>query len=232
PEDIGDTGSELEGPANHASDVGADDGSDSDTSSSLTTSSQPRGYAERLMDHILQPKSARDKVAAPKASGHTPQKKKKAATTMAKPDSDNSICKIVAQTKVKNITYNLAIFPASEHTKELKKRTGTNTFMKLEVEEPFDTWKAQLLVRIDKTLAPNVLDFVNYETTFTVPRVSTAPMAISCDDEYMDMLERIGRTKDLVCYVFVQERQQIPSSKKHEKENIPVEDEDENTDNE
>jgi hypothetical protein len=85
--------------------------------------------------------------------------------------------------------------------------------MKLEVEELFDTWKAQLLVRIDKTLAPNILDFVNYETTFTVPCVSTPPMAISCDDEYMDMLECIGRTKDLVCYVFVQEHQQIPSSK-------------------
>jgi hypothetical protein len=81
------------------------------------------------------------------------------------------------------------------------------------VEDPFNTWKAQLLVCIEKTLAPNVLDFDNYETTFTVPRVSTAPMAISCDEEYTDMLERIGRTKDLVCAVFIQEHQQMQSSK-------------------
>jgi hypothetical protein len=120
---------------------------------------------------------------------------------------------IVTQTKAKNITYNLAIFPASEHTKELKKRMGTNTFMKLELEEPFDTWKAQLLDHIHKTLAPNVLKFANYEATFTVPRVSTAPMAISSDKEYTDMLECIGRTKDLICSVFVQECQQMPSSK-------------------
>jgi hypothetical protein len=38
------------------------------------------------MDHILLPKSARDKMAAPKANGHAPQKKKKkAAATMVKP---------------------------------------------------------------------------------------------------------------------------------------------------
>ena len=47
------------------------------------------------------------------------------------------------------VTYNLAIFPTSERTKELKKRNGKNTFMKLDNDEPFNTWKAQLLVHID-----------------------------------------------------------------------------------
>ncbi|EDR13143.1 uncharacterized protein LACBIDRAFT_322603 [Laccaria bicolor S238N-H82] len=224
PEDVRDTSSELEGSGSH----GSDDGSDSDSSSSLMASSQPHSYANHLMDHILLLKSARDKMAAPKANGHTPpKKKKKAAITMAKP-----VFAIAAETKAKNITYNLVIFPTSECMKELKKRAGTNTFMKLEEEEPFDTWKAQLLVCIDKTLTPTVLDFANYETTFTVPHISTAPMAISCDEEYTDMLECIRRTKDLVCAVFVQEHQQMLSSKKHEKENIPKENEDENMEDE
>ena len=43
---------------------------------------------------------------------------------------------------VNTVTYNLAIFPAEEHMKDLKKQTGKNTVMKLDTNEPFDTWKA------------------------------------------------------------------------------------------
>ena len=85
--------------------------------------------------------------------------------------------------------------------------------MKLDTDEPFDTWKAQLLVRIDKILAPNILDFANYEVNFTVACISVAPMAISCDEEYLDMLGCVARTRDLVCNIYVQELQQMASSK-------------------
>lgn len=94
---------------------------------------------------------------------------------------------IVTEIKAKNITYNLTIFPASKCMKELKKQAGTNTFMKLEVEEPFNTWKAQLLACIHKILTLNVLNFVNYETTFMVPHISTTLMAKSPNEEYTDM---------------------------------------------
>ena len=107
----------------------------------------------------------------------------------------------------KIITCNLAIFPASERMKELKKRTGKNTFMKLDIEEPFDTWKAQLLVRINKMLPPDLLDFANYEVNFTVAHISTTPMAISCNEEYDDMLSHVSRTKDLLCAIYIQELQ-------------------------
>jgi hypothetical protein len=113
----------------------------------------------------------------------------------------------------KIITYNLAMFPAAERMKELKKRNGKNTFMKLGSDEPFDTWKAQLLVRIEQKLAPDTLDFANYEVNFTVARISTAPMAVSVDEEYSDMLERVSRSKDLVCAIYIQELQQMASSK-------------------
>ena len=103
------------------------------------------------------------------------------------------------------ITYNLSFFLQSERTKELKKRTGKNTFLKLEDIEPFDTWKAQLLVLIDKHLSPPTLDIDNYEINFTVPRISTAPMSVSCEDEYSDMLERVKKGKENVCTVYVQE---------------------------
>lgn len=111
------------------------------------------------------------------------------------------------------MTYNLAIFPTSERTKELKKQNGKNTFMKLDDDEPFDTWKAQLLVRIDKILQPEKLDFNHYEVNFTIARISTAPMPISCEEEYKDMLERLGKSKNPVCNILVQELRQTSSSK-------------------
>ena len=142
------------------------------------------------------------------------------------------------------MTYNLAIFPTSERTKELKKRNGKNTFMKLDYDEPFDTWKAQLLICIDKILQPEKLDSNHYEVNFTIARISTAPMPISCEEEYKDMLERLGKSKNPVCNILVQELRQTSSLKvsqaqftivdtfliiwtiqKHEKENEPEGDE-------
>lgn len=59
--------------------------------------------------------------------------------------------------------YNLILLPASECTKiDIKKRTPiTSTFMKLDSHELFDTWKAQLLVRINKAFSPKVINFIN-----------------------------------------------------------------------
>jgi len=111
------------------------------------------------------------------------------------------------------MTYNLAIFPTSERAKDLKKKIGKNTFMKLDDEKPFDTWKAQLLVCIDKILLPKKLDFNNYDVNFTIACISMAPMAISCEEEYKDMLERLGKSKNPVCNIFVQDIQQTSSLK-------------------
>ncbi|KIJ93076.1 hypothetical protein K443DRAFT_125727 [Laccaria amethystina LaAM-08-1] len=139
-------------------------------------------------------------------------------------DEENATKKALAL-----VTYNLAIFSASEHTKELKKWNGKNTFMKLDNNKPFDTWKAQLLVRINKILLPEKLDFNHYEVNFMIARISTALMAISCEEEYEDMLERLGKTKNPVCTILVQELRQTSSLKKREKENEPEGDEADHT---
>ena len=92
--------------------------------------------------------------------------------------------------------YNPAIFPAGKRTRELKKQNGKNTFMKLDNDRLFDTWKAQLLIHIDKILFPKKLNFNYYEVNFTTACISTAPMAISCKEEYKDMLEHLGKSKN------------------------------------
>lgn len=97
------------------------------------------------------------------------------------------------------------MFSAKEASKDLKKRTGKNAYMVLNSNLPFDTWRAQLLVRIEKTLKPRKLDINDYEIHFTVARVSPSPLLVASDEEYLNMLERVGRSKDSDCNVYVQE---------------------------
>lgn len=105
----------------------------------------------------------------------------------------------------KKFTFNIAMFSAKEQSKDLKKRAGKNTYMVLDNNEPFDTWKAQLLVRIEKTLMPSTLDINNYEIHFTVARISPSPLMVASDEEYVNMLEWVGRSKNSSCNVYVQE---------------------------
>jgi hypothetical protein len=99
------------------------------------------------------------------------------------------------------------MFPAKERSKDLKKRTGKNTYMILNNNEPFDTWNAQLLVKIEKMLNPSKLNISDYEIHFTIARISPLPLMVSSEEEYANMLERMGKSKDLACKVYVQELQ-------------------------
>lgn len=105
----------------------------------------------------------------------------------------------------KKFTFNIAMFSAKEASKDLKKRAGKNAYMVLHNNEPFDTWNAQLLVKIEKMLNPSKLDIANYEIHFTIARISPSPLTVSSNEEYTNMLERVGRSKDLACNVYVQE---------------------------
>ena len=51
--------------------------------------------------------------------------------------------------------------------------------MDLNNNEPFDTWRAQLLVRIEKMLNPCKLNINNYEIHFTVAHVSPSLLMVS-----------------------------------------------------
>ena len=54
----------------------------------------------------------------------------------------------------------ISIYPAAQMKKEAGKRgTAKNTFLQLESMEPWDTVKAQLLVKIDSILKPTTIDF-------------------------------------------------------------------------
>jgi len=97
------------------------------------------------------------------------------------------------------------MFSAKEASKDLKKCPGKNTYMVLNRNLPFDTWRAQLLIQVEKTLKPSKLDINNYEIHFTIACVSPLPLLIASDEEYLNMLEQVGRSKDSECNVYVQE---------------------------
>jgi len=52
---------------------------------------------------------------------------------------------------------------------------------------------------------PSKLDIKNYEIHFTIARISPSPLMVASDEEYVNMLERVGRSKDSACNVYVQE---------------------------
>jgi len=101
--------------------------------------------------------------------------------------------------------FNLSIFPASESTKEMKKCRGHNSYLKLNSNIPFDTWKAQLLVKIDEKMKPDRISYEDYEVSFMIPRVSPQLLSIVNEDDYNLLCERTQKAKDQQATVYVQE---------------------------
>jgi hypothetical protein len=77
--------------------------------------------------------------------------------------------------------------------------------MKLDSDEPYDTWVAQLLVRVEKILAPPNIGLENYEISFSIPRIVSTPRTLSSKDDFTDMLNYVLKTKDKTCSVHIQE---------------------------
>lgn len=107
------------------------------------------------------------------------------------------------------ITYNISLFPAAEMRKDLKKRRGQGTYLKLAADEPFDTFKAQLLVKIDNEMKPATISFDNYIVSFTIPCLSPSPLAITNQKDYDELIARVKKAKDLTATVYVQEMQNV-----------------------
>ena len=110
------------------------------------------------------------------------------------------------------ITYNLTVFPMGENTKDLKKRCGKGVFLKLSSDRPFDTWKAQVLVKIDATLHPDTIVFEDYEVVFSVPHVSPTPLAITNEEGYAELIQHAMKSKNYEANIYIQ--QLAPAVKK------------------
>jgi hypothetical protein len=89
----------------------------------------------------------------------------------------------------KSITYILAILSADEIKKAIAKCSPKTLTLQLTTDEPWDTVKVQLLVKISQALNPKVVDHNNYTVTFFIPCIFTKPSApLHSDDNYKLLL--------------------------------------------
>ncbi len=79
---------------------------------------------------------------------------------------------------------------------EKKRGDPKNTFLQLGRDEPWDTLKAQLLVKISNILKPMNLEFKNYGFFFTVPRVHMKSTSLDDETSYAFMVDRALKGRD------------------------------------
>lgn len=98
------------------------------------------------------------------------------------------------------------ILPYSELKKDdIKKRVGTATILSLYLDEPFDTFKAQVLRKIEKETNPTILSFENYKTFFTIVHIAPQPTSLTDEDDYRELIKRLQRIGTPAATIYIQE---------------------------
>ena len=86
--------------------------------------------------------------------------------------------------------YTISVFTPVQMKINSGKRGGAkNTFLQFGSKEPWNTFIAQLLVKIDGILNPATITFENYTVTFSVPWVHTKPTDLTNENSYKFMVE-------------------------------------------
>jgi hypothetical protein len=94
------------------------------------------------------------------------------------------------------LDYIVAIFPPAELKKAITKRVSKNMSLRLSTDEPWDTVKAQILVKIDTALNPQTINFENYSIAYTIPRIVTKPgYPLSNANDYALLVDRARKPK-------------------------------------
>ena len=95
----------------------------------------------------------------------------------------------------KTITYVISLFSTEELTKPESKQKPRNVSLDLKTDEPWDTMKAQLLVKIDIAFSPWRLKFDDYEVMYYIRGAITKPgIPLTNDAEYASLVDRVLRS--------------------------------------
>jgi hypothetical protein len=107
----------------------------------------------------------------------------------------------------------------SEPKTPLQKRSPEHTISwKVHFGDPYDTFRAQLLVQIDKYFEPQQINFEDYLIRYTILRLSPNPITLD-EDGYEALKESIGTKKPPSVTVYVQPTKPVQSTTKSNKEN-------------
>jgi hypothetical protein len=78
----------------------------------------------------------------------------------------------------------------------VSKRAPKITSLTLSTDEPWDTMKAQILVKISDSLNPSLLDFNNYNTSFYINRTLPKPgLPLLAESDYLTMTKKAFNMK-------------------------------------
>ena len=105
-------------------------------------------------------------------------------------NSDSEDGPLAAPEDGTQIMYTISVFTPVQMKFNSGKRGGAkNTFLQFGSKEPWNTFIAQLLVKIDGILNPATITFENYTVTFSVPWVHTKPTDLTNENSYKFMVE-------------------------------------------
>ncbi|KAL5512135.1 hypothetical protein ACEPAG_3656 [Sanghuangporus baumii] len=85
------------------------------------------------------------------------------------------------------LSFVLELFSYSEMQKKTKERASKSTRFSLSSDEPFDTFKAQLLAKISDLLKPAILRFEDYHITYMIKRKQKMT-SLQNEDDYHFLL--------------------------------------------
>jgi hypothetical protein len=97
----------------------------------------------------------------------------------------------------KKINYILSIISSSEAKKSVSKRIPIGRILELDANEPWDTVQAQILVTIDKSLAPAMIQFQDYDVSFTIARAVTQPLPLISESNYLFLVKQSTKGKTI-----------------------------------
>ena len=120
------------------------------------------------------------------------------------------------------VDYVTAVFSSFEMRKGPMKRVPKNASFQLQTDKPWDTLKAQMLVKILDALDPPTIDFLQYNIMIAIPRVIAKPgIPLTSEAEYTMFLNRIAhsKSKNILTNVTV-----IQPDNDNDKENAPEND--------
>jgi hypothetical protein len=103
------------------------------------------------------------------------------------------------------VTYIMLIMSAAEACKTVvSKRVAKSAILKLNMDEPWETIQAQLLVKIDHALSPSQIQYDQYDIKFYITRVLPKPgLSFSCKTDYDLMILKARKLKDCTVNITV-----------------------------
>ncbi|KAG1908351.1 uncharacterized protein F5891DRAFT_1179875 [Suillus fuscotomentosus] len=109
------------------------------------------------------------------------------------PDALDQMEVLLPTPVTKEVSYIITVFSAAEMKKAKTKHEPISISVNLNSDEPWDTLKAQVLVKISNAIKLRVLDFDNYALTYQIPRVLPKPrLSLITQADFNGMMKRVN----------------------------------------